>query len=97
MVEVSFRSSADSRTSIPATALFAEQQQSYVWVLNEADSTVAKRSVQVLGLHSDGTAVIGPQLLAGERIVTAGVHSLYDGEKVAPMAGASPTNVGGLL
>ncbi len=97
MVEVSFRSSADSRTSIPATALFAEQQQSYVGVLNEADSTVAKRSVQVLGLHSDGTAVIGPQLLAGERIVTAGVHSLYDGEKVAPMAGASPTNVGGLL
>ena len=96
MVEVAFRPTDDARTSIPATALFAEQQQSYVWILN-ADSTVTKRPVQVLGLHSDGTAVVGPQLTVGERIVTAGVHTLHEGQKTKPMADVSSTNVGGLL
>lgn len=96
MVEVAFRPTDDPRTSIPATALFAEQQQSYVWIFN-ADNTVSKRPVQVLGLHSDGTAVIGPQLTVGERIVTAGVHALHEGQKTKPMADVSSTNVGGLL
>lgn len=96
MVGITFRPSEEHRSSIPATALFDDGAQSCVWML-DADSTVSKRAVQVLHLHSDGTAVVGPQLTAGERIVTAGVHSLHEGQKVAPMADASTTNVGGLL
>ncbi len=96
MVEVAFRSSDETRSSIPATALFAERQESFVWVIGE-DSVVVRRPVRVLSLHSDGSAVVGSELEAGERIVTAGVHSLHEGEKVAPMAEPSETNVGGLL
>lgn len=96
MVEIAFRASDDARTEIPATALFAEGEQSCVWIF-QADSTVAMRPVQVQGLHADGSAVIDAGLTAGERIVTAGVHNLHAGQKVAPMAEVSPTNVGGLL
>lgn len=97
MVSVAFRPSDEARTSIPATALFAEGEQSCVWIFREADSTVTRRAVEVRSLHADGTAVTGPELTAGERIVTAGVHNLHEGQRVVPMAEVSPTNVGGLL
>jgi hypothetical protein len=40
---------------------------------------------------------ISSGLKAGELIVTAGVHSLKEGQKVQPLAPVSKTNVGGLL
>ena len=97
MVEVSFRPSAEARTGIPVTALFADADRSCVWIFDPADSTVARRPVRVLALHADGTAVVDAGLTAGERIVTAGVHKLHEGQQVAPMAEVSSTNVGGLL
>ena len=97
MVEIAVRPTDDRRTGIPATALFADAGQSCVWIFDPADSTVTKRAVQVQTLHSDGTAVVGAELTPGERIVTAGVHHLHEGQRVAPMAEVSPTNVGGLL
>ena len=97
MVSIAMRPTEDRRTCIPATALFAEGEQSCVWIFETADSTVARRPVQVLALHADGTAVVGAELTAGEHIVTAGVHHLHDGQRVAPMAEVSSTNVGGLL
>ena len=97
MVEITFRPSEQLHTGIPAAALFADGEQSCVWIFREGDSTVVRRPVRVLALHTDGTAVVDSELTAGERIVTAGVHQLHDGQRVAPMAEVSSTNVGGLL
>lgn len=97
MVEIVFRPSDDTRTEIPATALFDHEGQSSVWIFDERDSTVSRRTVHVQRLHADGSAVIESALTPGERIVTAGVHALHEGQQVAPMAEVSPTNVGGLL
>ena len=97
LVRIRFRAAEELRAVVPATALIAEGEQSCVWIFREADSTVARRPVQVQSLHADGSAVVGPELSAGERIVTAGVHHLHEGQRVTPMAEVSPTNVGGLL
>ncbi len=95
-VRLTFRPAAEQQFRIAATALFEEGERSCVWVVG-ADSTITRRAVTVERLHSDGSAVVGPALESGERIVTAGVHKLHEGQRVVPMAPVSKTNVGGLL
>ena len=96
VVSVKFRTSDSNRMSVPASALFAKEGKSYVWVCGD-DDTVSAREVKVVNLHTDGSAILSAGVEAGERIVTSGVHALNEGDKVAPMAGVSQTNVGGLL
>ncbi len=96
VVSVKFRTADGNLMSVPASALFAKEGRSYVWICND-DDTVAEREVKVENLHTDGSAILSAGVAVGERIVTSGVHTLHEGDKVAPMAGASQTNVGGLL
>lgn len=96
VVSVKFRTSESNRMSVPASALFAKEDKSYVWVCSD-ENTVSAREVKVVNLHTDGSAILSAGVEEGERIVTSGVHTLREGDKVAPMAGVSQTNVGGLL
>lgn len=96
MVRIRFRPSEGGRTVVPASALFACEDRSCVWVCRP-DSTVARREVEVESLRTDGDAVLSSGLSAGERIVTSGVHQLHEGCKVVQLPEASKTNVGGLL
>lgn len=96
MVEIACKPSEQTQVTVPAVALFSQGDKSCVWVCR-ADSTVVSREVGVGRLRTNGDAVIESGLSAGDRIVTAGVHQLREGEKVAPLPGASKTNVGGLL
>lgn len=95
MVDVVFHSGKDEYNSIPATALFKDGNDSYVWVY--ADGKVKRRRVVVESLHTDGSAVISQGLKEGEIIITAGVHALRENQLVKPLQAASVTNVGGLL
>ena len=65
---------------IPLTAIFQQGEQAAVWVV-AADRSVSLRPVQVTAYRDDG-AVIASGLVAGERIVGAGVHKLSAGEKI---------------
>ena len=70
---------------VPAAALFtpdgAESEETYVWIVDEASSTVSRRRVEPGDITlSGGTLVKG--LEPGERIVTAGVHRLREGQQV---------------
>ncbi len=69
---------------IPVTALFADEasasQESFVWVVDEGSSTVSRRAVQNRGYTERGVLVDGLQ--AGERIATAGTHTLREGQQV---------------
>lgn len=56
-------------------------QQSYVWVVDEGSKRVARRAVRTGTLTPVGLPVL-EGLKSGEWVVTAGVHSLREGQEV---------------
>jgi RND family efflux transporter MFP subunit len=71
---------------VPPSAVFTPEngqagQQSYVWVVDEGSKTVARRAVRAGPLTPVGIAVL-EGLQPGEWVVTAGVHSLREGQPV---------------
>ncbi|TWI57364.1 RND family efflux transporter MFP subunit [Pseudomonas duriflava] len=74
------------RSELPSSALFERDGKSQVWIIDPASQTVSLREVQVLA-RGEGRVTIGEGLQAGERVVTAGVHSLTPGQNVKMDAG----------
>ncbi len=66
---------------IPAAALFEKDRKQQVWVVDLAAKTVSLREVTILSRDSD-TAILTAGLEPGDRVVTAGVHSLVPGQSV---------------
>jgi multidrug efflux pump subunit AcrA (membrane-fusion protein) len=66
---------------LPLTALLEQEGKSLVWIVDPHSSTVSTREVHVLSKGS-GNFLVSAGLKAGERVVTAGVHSLTEGQKV---------------
>lgn len=72
---------AGQQLSVPLAALSSEQQQSYVLVVNPANSTLLKKPVQIGAYGRDSvpvTAGLNPQ----DWVVIGGVHLLQPGQKV---------------
>lgn len=71
---------------VPVAAVFTPdtEMQNYVWVIDEGNKTVHRRKVKTGELTVDGIMVI-EGLKLGERVVTAGVHLLKEGQKVRPV------------
>lgn len=65
---------------IPLSAIYQQGRQAAVWIVS-ADHRVSLRQIDVKAYRDNG-AVIGRGLVAGERIVSAGVHRLSAGEKI---------------
>jgi len=65
---------------IPLTAIFQQGKNAAVWIV-AADRTISLRPVQVAAYRDDGAVITGG-LMAGERIVSNGVHRLAAGEKI---------------
>jgi RND family efflux transporter MFP subunit len=71
---------------VPPSAVFADEsgqagQQSYVWVIGGDSGKVTRRAVTTGELTPVGI-VVTDGLKTGEWVVTAGVHSLDDGQQV---------------
>jgi len=66
---------------LPASALLDEAGKTSVWVVDPAALTVGLRPVQVGG-QGFGFFTVASGIDAGTRVVTAGVHSLTQGQKV---------------
>ena len=68
---------------IPLAAIFTPEteMQDYVWVVNQPTKTVHRRKVKTGALTIGGT-IITEGLNLDELVVTAGVHSLKEGQKV---------------
>ncbi|KQY32887.1 efflux RND transporter periplasmic adaptor subunit [Rhizobium sp. Root483D2] len=66
---------------LPATAILERDGKSYVWVVDEGGATVKTREV-VTGAQAANGIVITSGIEPGLRVVTAGVHSLEDGQKI---------------
>lgn len=65
---------------IPASALFREGEQEFVWIVDPHSSTVKKQAVTTIRFDQEALAKTG--LHSDNIIVTAGVQALKDNQKV---------------
>ncbi|ADV09221.1 efflux RND transporter periplasmic adaptor subunit [Mesorhizobium ciceri] len=74
---------------LPMSALFEKNGSAKVWIVDPQTSSVNARDIKVASKNG-GTFTVTEGLEAGMRVVTAGVHSLSEGQKVTvPEGGAS--------
>lgn len=66
---------------LPASAILAKEAKTFVWLVDPSKSTVALREITSEPDDGGGVRVVAG-VEAGLRVVTAGVHSLADGQKV---------------
>ncbi len=81
---------------VPVNAVFHRDGKSYVWMFSN-DNTVTKREVIPGDIVNNGKIIIKGSISEGDSIVTAGVHTLEEGQKVKTMTTSSEDNVGDLL
>ena len=94
-VHVSFAPGESVHMSVPVSAIFEKDEQSYVWVVEE--NQVHSRKVSVNSLPSGGNIGIIHGLEAGEQVVTGGLNLLSENDTVRILAAKSETNIGGVL
>ncbi len=72
--------------TVPIGAVFTPdtQRQSYVWLVDEPSQTVNRRSVKTGAITSLGLTIL-EGIQPGDWVVTAGVHSLREGQRVRLM------------
>jgi RND family efflux transporter MFP subunit len=91
-VSVTLEKTISPRIDLPATALLERDGKTQVWVVEKkppgSDATVALRDV-TLAARDARSVTVTSGLSAGERVVTAGVHSLTPGQAVKNPDGVS--------
>lgn len=97
MVTINFKNDFTQTVSIPISSVFQSDGKSKVWVYNSATETVYKQDITITQILTDGTTVVSSGLSPGDMVVTSGIHSIKEGEKVKLIPTVSSTNVGGLL
>jgi membrane fusion protein, multidrug efflux system len=70
-----------AHVELPATALFERDGKTMVWVVDDAKKTVSTRGVKIAA-RGAGAIDVSEGLAPGTRVVTAGVHSLTNGQLV---------------
>lgn len=87
----------DKAINITSNAVFMQDNGTYVWKYDESIQKIKKQEVTIASLQPGGELRVIKGLNNGDFVVTAGVYSLTDGQKVKPIGKGSATNVGGLL
>jgi multidrug efflux system membrane fusion protein len=77
---------------LPLTALYQKNGKSFVWVVTPDSSLVHSREVDVADVAQDAV-VIANGIEAGDTVVTAGVHLLFEGQHVRRAAMRAATEV----
>jgi len=78
------RKAGDGRPLIPLSALVARNDQTFVWVVDPATSTVDLAPV-TLGTYHGNSVSIAAGLRNPDYVVTAGVHKLFPHQKVTTL------------
>jgi RND family efflux transporter MFP subunit len=79
-VKARYRNGQGSVLRVPASAVLSKDGQSFVWVVDLPASTVSLHRIDLS--HDDQGIRVTGGLAAGARVVTAGIHSLKQGQKV---------------
>ncbi len=74
-------SGSGEKASLPLAAVFKDQGQPSVWVINENSGRLVKTEVQVEA-WTETSAVVSNGLEAGQKIVAAGIHKLDASQRV---------------
>ncbi|MBN2595807.1 MAG: efflux RND transporter periplasmic adaptor subunit [Marinifilaceae bacterium] len=82
---------------VPVESVFSKGGKSYVWVYNESTNCVKSKEVQMKGFDSMGMINIIKGISKGDLIVSAGINSLREGQKVKQLLQKSNSNIGGQL
>ena len=70
---------------IPSSAVFTDSDKNpAVWIIDPTNNTVKKTQVRINRLTTDQIQVLSG-LKTGDRVVTAGVHFLQEGQEVKPL------------
>ncbi|MDL2309350.1 efflux RND transporter periplasmic adaptor subunit, partial [Bacteroidales bacterium OttesenSCG-928-C03] len=97
IVTINLKPGDSDLLTIPVTSVFEKEGSNCVWVYNGDTQTVQLRPIQLVEITSDGKVVVTEGLQAGDIVVSAGIHTLQDGEKVKLLPEVSATNTGGML
>lgn len=65
---------------LPASAILARNGQIFVWIVNPSAGTVSLHKIEIA--REEGEIRVKDGLSAGARVVTAGIHSLKEGQQV---------------
>ena len=80
-VELEMLNDYKGESLIPSRAIFNENGKTYVWIFNSSDSVIHKHQVFVEGQPQNNKSIV-TGLNGNEKIVSAGVKQLKQGEKV---------------
>lgn len=86
-VELPATGAGAAAIKLPLSALFQQQGQAQVWLVDPQTSTVNARAVKVATADGNDAVVLGLQ--PGQVVVTAGVHVLQPGQKVQLLGAAA--------
>jgi RND family efflux transporter MFP subunit len=87
-----WKASSRPVVTLPLSALFEQNSTPAVWVVDEHSGSVALRPVTVARYETD-TAVIADGLAKGDVVVTAGVNTLREGQKVRVAEASSKRSI----
>ena len=98
MVSVYYNDSGDGTMQVPTSALLHKDGNVGVYLYQSTTKDVKYTEVTCVRPLSNGYTIISSDVLKpGNIVVSAGIHSLKDGDSVRPLASTSNTNIGGLL
>ena len=73
---------SEAVVELPRTAILEESGKTLVWLVDTKSQTVHRKEVVAERSRKDGPVVVSEGLSKGDVVVTAGVHSLKDGQRV---------------
>lgn len=82
--KVYLNANTEAEYAVPLSAVTAEKDQAYVWVIDPATSKVQQRPVELGPFGQDSVPVL-QGLQGDEWVVVAGVHLLQEGQLVRPV------------
>jgi multidrug efflux pump subunit AcrA (membrane-fusion protein) len=97
MVTINFKNESAQTVSIPLSSVFERDGKAKVWIYNTENKTVSEQDITITQILTDGTVVVSQGLDVGDVVVTAGVYSIKEGDRVNLISLVSSTNVGGML
>ncbi len=96
-VTITYREDENNFFTVPASAIFHDNEQAAVWRIAPDDNRVSAVPVEIVRIGNDGKALVAADLAPGDLLVSAGVHTLSEGQNVDPLEEPSDTNVGDIL
>ncbi len=96
-ITAKLKSTTITGCKVPVESVFSKEGRSYVWVYNESTNCVKRKEVQMKGFDSMGMINITKGISSGDLIVSAGINSLREGQKVKQLLQKSNSNIGGQL